>query len=644
MTELRKRLKTISFRNEGLQRVLRTCAGAVDVISVEEHVGGIHNTKVIFLMENGEHRVQFYDRVDIKLAVPEGYVTSGSVATDVTILNSAFGGDFTEDDLILVDGKLKAKPESLGYRNDEAVTPPTNVLPGDSVSFHLMMNSSDYMNNWWPRVEIRVQKIDAEGYVDDDEVVTVGDSPRGDQPWYKGALEVIQNSFNIGELKDWVTVTVATHPSKVNMDVRDNYFITLTNKRDFPIEVAVLAPLSVDGRIEVEILLNNTRLQPKGAPATYSAVSDTKHIKTSDFVNFANGLYSEVGGYRPEDLYTGELLSINGGTSNTLWSDTLLNSGNFGNNTTFLSNSISPYIEGPRGSQIRQLVRLFINEEIYDEQSLIDGVGEEGYDPEFQVDKHIIAIFKNMSPTPISIKHAAFTQPINLLPYQDLSHPDEVLYILHEENGGYGSIGFFGGIHVTLDDETFVSLRLDMSRGWRSGIYDLLTENPEIQDKIHLCVMRDVQSHSLYLYAKNKTSEPVSFELRTDDEMSQRIGFVLAPAGTPGRDKSVVIGNFTDLMDEVKIVEAMGITDLSTIEDAKVLYRGNAATSGGYFTASMMVYPSVVGGPMPFTWPPSPFRESITFDVHLTDGTIKTGDVDLGMDYFPQEWTMMANT
>lgn len=636
MTELRKRLKTISFRNEGLQRVLRTCAGAIDVISVEEHVGGIHNTKVIFLMENGEHRVQFYDRVDIKLAVPEGYVTSGSVVTDVAILNSAFGGDFTEDDLILVDGKLKAKPESLGYRNDEVVTPPTNVLPGDSVSFHLMMNSSDYMNDCWPRVEIRVQKIDAEGYVDDDEIVTAGGSPIGDQPWYKGALEVIQNSFNTGELKDWATVTVATHPSKVNMDVLDNYFITLTNKRDFPIEVAVLALLDLDGHFEVETLLNNARLQPKGAPATYSAVSDTKHIKTSDFVNFANGLYPEVDGYYPEDLYMGELISINGGTTNTWWPDIPLNSDNFWTSPY----PLSPYIQEPSGSQIRQLVRLFINEEIYDNQSLIDGVGEEGYDPEFQVDKHIIAIFKNMSPTPISIKHAAFTQPINLLPYQDLSHPDEVLYILHEENGDYGPSGFFGGIHVTLDDETFVSLRLDMSRPWRSGIYDLLTENPEIQDKIHLCVMRDVQSNSLYLYAKNKTSEPVSFELRTDDEMGQQIGFVLAPAGTPGRDKSAVIGNFTDLTDEMKLVEAMGITDLSTIEDAKQLYRGYEPSRESSFTGPMMIYIGRSPEEMPFFWPPSPFRESMTFDVYLTDGTVKTGDLNLGMDYFPQEWTI----
>ena len=640
MTELRKRLKTISFRNEGLQRVLRTCAGAVDVISVEEHVGGIHNTKVIFLMENGEHRVQFYDRVDIKLAVPEGYVTSGSVATDVAILNSAFGGDFTEDDLILVDGKLKAKPESLGYRNDEAVTPPTNVLPGDSVSFHLMMNSSDYMNNWWPRVEIRVQKIDAEGYVDDDEIVTIGETSIGDRPWYIGALEFIQNSFNTGELKDWATVTVATHPSKVNMDVLDNYFITLTNKRDFPIEVAVLTLLNSDERYEVEPLLNNARLQPKGAPATYSAVSDTKHIKTSDFVNFVDGLYSGVDGDYPQGLYTGELISINGGTTNTWWPDIPLNPENFKNDPY----PINPRIEDLQGSQIRQLVRLFINEQIYDNQSLIGAAIEEAYAPEFQVDKHIIAIFKNMSPTPISIKYAAFTQPINLLPYQDLSHPDEVLYILHEENGGYGSGGFFGGIHVTLDDETFVSLRSDMRRSWRSGIYGLLTENPEIQDKIHLCVMRDVQSHSLYLYAKNKTSEPVSFELRTDEEMSQKIGFVLAPAGTPGRDKSAVVGNITDLMYEMKWVEAMGITDLSTIEEAKLLYRGYETPSGEPFDASMMVYHSVVGGATPFTWSPSPFRESTTIDVYLTDGTVKTGELNLGMDYFPQEWTMMANT
>lgn len=117
MTQLRKRLKTISFRNEGLQSILRTCAGAIDIIGVEKHTGGIHNTKVIFLMSNGEHRIQFYDRVDIALAVPSGYISSGDIAQDILDLNSVWGCDFTEDDVILVDGKIKANPGSLGYHN-----------------------------------------------------------------------------------------------------------------------------------------------------------------------------------------------------------------------------------------------------------------------------------------------------------------------------------------------------------------------------------------------------------------------------------------------------------------------------------------------------------------------------------------------
>ena len=50
MTELRNKLRSISFKNKGLQSVLRSCSGAVEILSVEQHKGGIHNNKVIFLI------------------------------------------------------------------------------------------------------------------------------------------------------------------------------------------------------------------------------------------------------------------------------------------------------------------------------------------------------------------------------------------------------------------------------------------------------------------------------------------------------------------------------------------------------------------------------------------------------------------
>lgn len=148
MTELRKRLKSISFKNEGLQRVLRTCTGAVDIISIEEHQGGIHNTKVIFLMADGEKRVQFYDRVDIKQVIPGNFISSGDVVEDILTLNAVYGCDFNEDDLIIEGGKFKAKSESLGYYNVSAQKPtipnvePINYIQG------FWMGWFDPLSNW----------------------------------------------------------------------------------------------------------------------------------------------------------------------------------------------------------------------------------------------------------------------------------------------------------------------------------------------------------------------------------------------------------------------------------------------------------------------------------------------------------------
>ena len=115
MPELRKKLRTVSSKNKALQDILRSCGDVVDVVSVERLEGGVHNTKTTLKLADGQDRVHFYNRVPIQNTIPEGFISSGDIDLDIEILNTLYGCDFTEDDLIITCGKYSAKPDSLGY-------------------------------------------------------------------------------------------------------------------------------------------------------------------------------------------------------------------------------------------------------------------------------------------------------------------------------------------------------------------------------------------------------------------------------------------------------------------------------------------------------------------------------------------------
>lgn len=111
---LRKKLKTISASNKPLQNIFKSCIESEEVISVEKHTNGIHNTKVTLLLKNGEERVQFYNRLDLSEIMDGVTIEASNLAQVIDELNLK-GFDFTEDDLELVDRILTAKPTSLGY-------------------------------------------------------------------------------------------------------------------------------------------------------------------------------------------------------------------------------------------------------------------------------------------------------------------------------------------------------------------------------------------------------------------------------------------------------------------------------------------------------------------------------------------------
>lgn len=111
---LRKKLKSVSSRNQSLQDILETCNRARRVISVEYHPTGIHNSKLIIELPDGRHRVHFYSRLNLATLLEGVELTSTAIGDVISELN-LLGYDFTEDDLEIVDRILTAKPTSLGY-------------------------------------------------------------------------------------------------------------------------------------------------------------------------------------------------------------------------------------------------------------------------------------------------------------------------------------------------------------------------------------------------------------------------------------------------------------------------------------------------------------------------------------------------
>ena len=136
---LRKRLKTISDGNKGLQDILRSMQEGTEILSVEPYNGKVHNTKITLRIDKGdnyaiqeryEKRVHFYNRVALNKAIPENAVYPKTTVEDaIEVLNLQYGCDFTLDDVELINGTLVAKEMSLGYYSAAAVQVPATCTP-----------------------------------------------------------------------------------------------------------------------------------------------------------------------------------------------------------------------------------------------------------------------------------------------------------------------------------------------------------------------------------------------------------------------------------------------------------------------------------------------------------------------------------
>lgn len=135
MNYLRKKLKTVNEFNRSLQDILPTSRRAARVIGVEKQESGIHNTKLIVELDNGERRVHFYNRIDLANILNNVELTSNKIEEIVPQLN-LLGYDFEVSDFILADGVITAHPDSLGYFNGELAVSVPKINLYDGVRYY----------------------------------------------------------------------------------------------------------------------------------------------------------------------------------------------------------------------------------------------------------------------------------------------------------------------------------------------------------------------------------------------------------------------------------------------------------------------------------------------------------------------------
>lgn len=175
---LRKKLKNVSSKNQSLQDILRTLNDSTEILSINPQLRGIHNTSIVVKTDLGKHldpsiryttRIHFYNRVPLE-NILIGLDYAGNNISDIIQKLNLQGCDFTEDDLELVNGQLKAKDISLGYIGSigsEVPPPPQNLRLLDhqgfgnvsSVDFNFTQTIYDNPNNG-DEVEVSIDKFE----------------------------------------------------------------------------------------------------------------------------------------------------------------------------------------------------------------------------------------------------------------------------------------------------------------------------------------------------------------------------------------------------------------------------------------------------------------------------------------------------
>lgn len=499
---LRTKLKNVSKNNKSLQDILASCKIAESVISVEEHKKGIHNTKIILLLANGDKRVHFYNRVLLSTIIPDGFLSSGDVALDIEHLNSLYGCDFNSDDLDLISGSLVAKETSLGYYDKVEV--PEGDLLADSTTMLLYDRSNYAQYNSTCQLEIKVINSANEiKYWRSDEI-TSKDGPMNLTEWYSILVSHI-DKFAQSELGKNFSVIKIPKIFMVDSFMSENGFvIKFKNETGGILDITVglrSYQKIIDGGTKYinglfEPLLLNTRLQPKGTKASGAFSDDIDSITLADLVNPDKGIW-DPDNYFGNGMYRGEYISINGGEKNSFIpfevGGTVVTEDQFG---------LTPYIED-RDFGLGKSVRYFISSHLLN-NGLFSGPKNADTIP-----NQTMMLVKNVADTPITIKYEGFNRPIVLAPDKNVVRQDRVLI------GGTDLLFRSMGIEAFVIKITY----LDTNETFQvtgNGNEFLYTASQVLASKlagiVDFAILTERYSDVDYFYARNLTDRDIRIQ------------------------------------------------------------------------------------------------------------------------------------
>lgn len=527
LPSLRTKLKNVSSKNKSLQDLLRTSAVAEEVVSVEKHEHGIHNTQIVLKLPNGEKRVQFYNRLKIDTVIPEGFLSSGNITLDIETLNGLYGCDFTTDDIQLSGGKIVSVPTSLGYYDETDVKP--SGFKGDTTT--IILNPMSEFRPDYSHANIIVKltnKTKNETRFWYSDVINVGSSKNVSDrvcDLIKTFLEDPEAKILFGytivetDFSDYGTTHVKGGKIiRIKNLTGDVYELTIALRVYGPTELNVY-----EGRATYTIpYLTNTRLLPKDASIAGVFEDDVHVIRVRDFKN-RNYLKDWIAPGTDPESYIGTDIHFNNGEENS-WvrrpfetSDLLVNANPM---EARLMNR-----ETGLGYQVRLFVEPFRPDEISD----------------LSADR-VVGIIKNVSDDPIIFNWVGLNKPIELAPNKNLDRPDEFLF------GSFGSFNF----GASIDPEKTFKLSIEFPDSDRESIDFLTNKNIEggfasvikelatqAHDVLDMAILIEPQSLTKYFYFKNKLSDKILIFMIQDTPSRELIfNFKLDAKGTFGMDYS----------------------------------------------------------------------------------------------------------
>ena len=508
-------------KNRSLKDILAPMGAGVEVLKVEAITAPMHNTKATIRVDNskvyvaeGENqptepfttRAILYNRIDIATVLPETISASMSdLAAVLKELNSKHHCDFTEDDIEIVGGVLKAKVNSLGYYSSGVVE--VIGIPTDTVSFGVRTlpngrgNKSQIDRYYHQKVVVSVN-----GVVYEPQPIESGNRPIPATDIVEEIKDIFDNYFP--EIAVKVVPTQWFEDLYRGQDYEMSAIVELTNlDKTAPKDVTVqLQTLDKDGGYILKDLVNllpNARLQPNGS--TIADVGVDQYALSEAEVDLNYDPYSE---YDLDQEGIGKLFGLNGST-HSVYLDTDPWVGDYFD--IELTNSCIG---------LQNVLRVY--QKPY-EGGLSDGSA--------------VMFLKNLLETPVTVTHPGFNNGSLVFTKVETETPLDQIMVVPTNTYSDGKRSFT--IQLNNDKYTLDLNDTEWSVAAFEILIDVLLESySEIKQKIDISILEEISSRNVNLYIKNKTATALDLSMYYKDGDGVFVDIfppvILEPLGTKG--------------------------------------------------------------------------------------------------------------